>query len=115
MATPLSLGPARAQTPAPIRIGGDVLVPSLISAVKPVYPPGARNNQIQDSVVLQAVVGVDGRVISVQVDPSSVAGNIELIQTAMVAVRQWQYRPMALNGLPVEFSTTITVDFTLVD
>jgi len=28
------------------------------------------------------------------------------------AVRQWRYRPAMLNGQPIEFPTTITVNFT---
>jgi TonB family protein len=99
----------------PLRIGGDVLAPTLISAVNPVYPSRPRINHVEGSVVLQFIVGVDGRVISLQVDPSSGAGNLELIKAAMDAVRQWQYRPGTQNGIPVEFPTTITVDFKLVD
>ncbi len=35
-----------------------------------------------------------------------------LVQAAMEAVRQWRYRPATLNGQPIEFPTTITVNFT---
>jgi protein TonB len=36
-----------------------------------------------------------------------------LIKAAMDAVRQWQYQPTLLNGVPVQVVTTITVAFRL--
>jgi TonB family protein len=97
----------------PIRVGGNVSTPNLIFAPKPVYPPSARANQIQDFVVLQGVIGVDGTVVSLQVDPAQGSSNLALVASAIEAVRQWRYQPAFLNGQPVEFATTITVNFTL--
>jgi periplasmic protein TonB len=36
-----------------------------------------------------------------------------LAPAAMDAVRQWHYRPLLLNGEPVEVETSITVNFQL--
>ena len=36
-----------------------------------------------------------------------------LIQAALAAVGQWQYKPTLLNGQPVEVATQINVVFTL--
>ena len=36
-----------------------------------------------------------------------------LQQAAPDAVRQWRYRPYALNGQPVEVETTVNVVFSL--
>jgi TonB family protein len=102
--------------PRPKRIGGNISAPVLVSAPKPVYPAPARASAIQDVVQLQGVIGVDGSIVSLQVDKSRAgSANEELVQAAMDAVRQWRYTPALLNGVPVEFATTITVNFTLVD
>jgi TonB family protein len=36
-----------------------------------------------------------------------------LDQAAIAAVKQWQYEPLTLNGQPVEFILTVTVNFTI--
>jgi len=108
--------PALPVTPnGPTRVGGDVSAPSLIYAPKPVYPPTARARQIQDVVVLQAVISSSGSVASLQVDPEQSIGSVPLVQAAMDAVRQWRYEPATLNGVPIEFPITVTVNFTLSD
>jgi hypothetical protein len=40
-----------------------------------------------------------------------ISGHPLLVQAAIDAARQWRYQPTALNGAPVEVSTTITVTF----
>jgi len=35
------------------------------------------------------------------------------VQSALEAVKGWEYRPTMLNGEPVEVATTIDVNFTL--
>ncbi len=60
-------------------------------------------------VILEAVIGVDGKVTNAQVLRS-----IPLLdQAALDAVRQWQYTPTLLNGAPVPVIMTVTVTFTL--
>ena len=59
-----------------------------------------------------AVWATNGQVVSLQPDPSHGSGNFFLVQAAMEAARQWRYRPAFLNGQPIEFPTTITVNFT---
>ena len=88
----------------------------LISAPKPVYPVQARAAEAEGMVQLLGVIGVDGSVLSLQLDTSSPGtGNPDLVQAAIDAVRQWRYRPALLNGAPVEVQTTIRVSFMLVD
>ena len=43
-----------------------------------------------------------------------VGGHPLLIPAAQEAVQQWVYRPTLLNGDPVEVTTVIDVQFTLV-
>jgi len=95
----------------PVRIGGSITAPSLISQVKPQYPAAAQAQGIQGFVQLLGVVDANGQVVSLQPDPSHGSGNFAMVQAAMDAVRQWRYRPALLNGAPIEFPMAITVNF----
>jgi protein TonB len=93
----------------PVRVGGAITAPSLVSRVAPEYPNIAVNARVQGVVVLEAVVGRDGRVEEVKVLRS-----IPLLDAAAIAaVRQWRYSPLLLNGEPQRFVLTVTVGFSL--
>lgn len=77
----------------------------------PVYPPLARQARIQGTVVLRAIIAKDGSVENLEL----VSGHPMLVNAAMDAVMQWQYKPYVLNGAAVEVQTTINVNFSLVD
>jgi len=99
--------------PKRIRIGGEVQSPKIIEKIPPVYPAQAKAAGIQGTVILHAVIGMEGnplqlRVMNNQIDP-------ELARAAVEAVSQWRYRPTLLNGEPIEVDTTIKVNFTLAE
>jgi TonB family protein len=81
----------------------------LIHQVNPMYPPDAKKNHVQGSVVLRAFIGRDGIVQEVQV----IKGPEELTQAAIDAVKQWRYKPYYLNGEPRQVETSVIVNFTL--
>jgi protein TonB len=91
------------------RISSGVMQGLLIAKVTPVYPAGAKENGIQGTVVLHAIIGKDGHVVKVD----AISGPDELKDAALDAVRQWTYRPYLLNGEPTEVDTTIIVNFNL--
>jgi len=62
-------------------------------------------------VILEATVGTDGRVQDVKV----LRGHTLFDPSAIDAVRQWRYQPLLLNGIPVPFIATVTVQFNLVN
>ena len=82
---------------------------NLIEKVEPVYPPLAKQVRVQGKVKLQVVISKTGRVDSVNV----VSGHPLLVQAAMNAVRQWQYKPFLADGQPVAASTEVEVPFSL--
>ena len=97
--------------PSRVLQGGDIQAAKLINKIQPVYPAAAKAAGIQGTVILHAVVGMDGtplslRVMNSQVDP-------ELSRAAIEAVSKWRYTPTLLNGQPVEVDTTIVVNFKL--
>jgi len=98
--------------PAPrrIRVGGNVPAAYVISQVNPVYPEALQKQGIEGTVILRAVIGTGGQILSLSPFSDPVPA---LTKAAMDAVRQWKYTPTLLNGEPVEVVTTITVAFRL--
>ena len=58
-------------------------------------------------VVLHATISAKGSVKALRV----ISGPVSMQQAALDIVRQWTYRPYLLNNRPVEFETTIKIDF----
>jgi len=81
----------------------------LIHMIQPVYPPIAKTAHIEGTVELSAVIGTDGHVRDLRV----VSGHPLLRKAAIDAVRQWIYKPPALNGESVEIVAPIAVIFKL--
>ncbi|HCE03424.1 MAG TPA: energy transducer TonB, partial [Acidobacteria bacterium] len=93
----------------PVRVGGNVSPPTKTKDVAPIYPAVAQSARVSGVVILEAVIGVDGRVTDVKV-----LREVALLSDAAIAaVRQWEYTPTMLNGSPVPVIMTVTVNFTL--
>lgn len=101
--------PSSRPAPARIRIGASVEQASLIHQVTPMYPPDAKAAHVSGTVVLHAIIRKDGTVNILDV----VSGPPMLVQSAEDAVKQWQYKPLLLNGQAVEVETEINVVYTL--
>ena len=94
---------------APVRVGGNIKPPNKIKNVPPVYPPIAQSARVQGVVIIEATIGPDGKV-----KDARVLRSIPLLdQAALDAVRQWEFTPTLLNGVPVPVIMTVTVNFTL--
>jgi protein TonB len=93
----------------PLRVGGALNPPRKIVDVLPVYPPIALAARKEGVVILEAVIGEDGRVTDVKVLRSEPL----LDQAAIGAVRGWRFTPTTLGGVPVPVVMTVTVEFRL--
>jgi TonB family protein len=92
-----------------IRVGGQMPPPNKVKNVAPVYPPIAESSRVQGVVILEAIIGADGKV-----QDTRVLRSIPLLdQAALDAVKQWEFTPTLLNGAPVPIVMTVTVQFTL--
>jgi TonB family protein len=80
----------------------------LIRSVDPVYPPEAAAQNLEGPVVLQALIGRDGRVEDLKI----VRGYFVLGRAAIAAVQKWQFQPYMLNGHAAKAQTLLTVNFT---
>jgi protein TonB len=94
---------------APVRVGGNIKTPTKTKNVPPVYPPIAQSARVSGVVIIEATIGADGHV-----KDAKVLRSIPLLdQAALDAVKQWQFTPTLLNGVPVPVIMTVTVNFTL--
>jgi protein TonB len=94
---------------APVRVGGNIKAPQKVKHVNPVYPPIAQSARVQGVVIIEATIGPDGAV-----KDAKVLRSIPLLDAAALdAVKQWQFTPTLLNGVPVPVIMTVTVQFTL--
>jgi len=92
---------------AAVRVGGKIEPPIKMNDVAPVYPAIAQNAGVTGSVIIEATIGADGRIIDARVLRS-----IPLLdQAALDAVRQWEYKPTLLNGVAVPVIMTVTINF----
>ena len=92
----------------PFRPGGNVKDPVRIYYVEPAYPKAAIAAKIEGTVILEAVIGKDGKIKNVKIIKSL---NPLLDQTAVEAIRQWRYTPSTLAGRPIEILLTVIFNF----
>jgi protein TonB len=92
-----------------VRVSQGVTSGLLLKRVNPKYPPKARENGIQGTVVLHAVISKEGDVVDLTV----VSGDPLLAKSAIKAVKQWKYRPYLLEGKPIQVDTEVQVNYTL--
>jgi periplasmic protein TonB len=106
---PTGQSESASQQGAPVHVEQGVTRGLLIKRVNPKYPSKAREDGIQGTVVLRAVISKDGDIAELSV----VSGDPLLVKSATKAVKQWKYRPYLLGGKPVAVDTEIRVNFTL--
>jgi TonB family protein len=80
-----------------------------LKKVPPEYPVEAKAVGAQGAVVIAATISRDGHVTDVQV----LGGPVALQGAAADAVRKWVFKPLLIDGEPVEVETDVNVIFTL--
>jgi TonB family protein len=108
--------PAAANQPAQpvrVRMGGNIKQPMKVLDVRPIYPESMRAAGLEGVVPMEAIIGVDGGVLSVRVVSAQVAP--DFAAAATTAVKQWRFTPTLLNGVPVEVQMAVSVSFGLTD
>ena len=101
--------PAAPQPAAPLRVGGDISAPQKTKHVAPVYPAIAQSARVEGTVIIEATIDAEGRVSGARV----LRGHPLLDGEALAAVRQWEFTPTLLNGVPMPVIMTVTVNFQL--
>lgn len=83
--------------------------PRLLKETKPRYTESAMRQKIQGVVAMDAVVDADGKVIDTRVTRSL---HPELDEQALLALKQWQFRPGTRDGKPVSVLVAVEMTFT---
>ena len=102
------LTPQVIDAPGAFRVGGEVAPPVAVRRVEPLYPEAARRSGVRGSVVLQVLVGKDGRVKNAVVTKGL---RFDLDESALESIRKWQFKPATRNGEPVDAIFDITFSF----
>jgi outer membrane biosynthesis protein TonB len=99
--------PVRAtRTETVATVPGDVMMRLLVHRVDPVAAGASRSAKFHGRVLLNAVIGSDGSVQSVQ----PVNGPDPLARAAMEAVQWWRFRPYQVDGKAVQVATTLELN-----
>jgi TonB family protein len=93
----------------PSSSGKTVVSPKLISSSRPVYPPQARQSNLEGDVLIAAEIDATGRVISAK----ATAGSVYLRQAAIDAVWNWKYEPATIDGKPTSSQVSLRIQFRL--
>ena len=99
--------PKAVPTTEPVRVGGMVKEPKLVRMLPPIYPTLALRARVSGTVVLEATLTAQSAVEEIRL----VNGHPLLVQAAIDCVKQWQYEPTYLNGVPVPIILTAKVHF----
>jgi protein TonB len=91
-----------------VRVGGLIKTPQILKKVDPAYPELAKQARVSALIILEATVDATGRVQEVTI----LRGSPIFDEAAIEAVKQWQYRPLLLNGIPTPFVLSVTLKFT---
>jgi len=84
-------------------------LPELVSQVKPEYPQLARDAGVDGQVLVQALIGKDGKV-----KDTKVVKSIPMLDAAAVtAVKQFVFKPALANNKPVVVWVAVPVKFSL--
>lgn len=81
---------------------------NIVKQTSPAFPPAGKVKKGHElpPVVLAGTINKDGKVLRL----SAVGGDPHLIEPAIEAVRQWEYRPFVVDGVPTEVDTTFVLD-----
>jgi len=88
------------------QLGVEVIMPTPIRRITPVYPEKCKKEGIEGTVVLEIKIDEEGNVIDAKVLKSV---HPDLDNAAMEAIKKWKYEPVVKDGekVPVVFAVTI--------
>lgn len=99
--------PARRPCPNPA-VGGCIGPPVKTKDVRPIYPATLANAGLAGKVIIQGVIGTDGRMKEMRVVSSP---HPDLERAALDAVGQWEFTATTLNDRAIETRINVDVGF----
>ena len=85
-----------------------VTPPVQIASAQPVYPKKQRESGIAATVVVEGRVETDGLIKGLR---ALTPANPDFADATVDALRRWQFRPIQLDGVPVEMNVRVTAHF----
>jgi TonB family protein len=102
--------------PGPLEVrvpqGATIVPPSVIKKVETKYPSQSLNSVVQGPVVIEFIVGRDGRAHTPRI-----VGDIGAPMVAFAtleAVRQWQFSPATADGKPIDAPYRFTMNYKVI-
>lgn len=99
-----------ASTAEPLKVGGGISRPQILTKVNPTYSYGTREERIQGVSIVQVAIDETGRVTRPNLLHSL---HPQLDFAAFEAVREWKFEPAKLEGKPVAAYYVLTINFRL--
>jgi TonB family protein len=79
----------------------------VLKRVAPIYPAAAKERRIRGSLLVEAYVDKMGKVTNMKL----VSGPPIFRDAAFEAIKQWQFKPVVLDGQPISQKTQIRLEF----
>jgi TonB family protein len=89
------------------RVRSEEAAKHLVSSTPPIYPALARQGRISGDVLLEIAVAPDGKTRVRHV----ISGHPLLVDSAVIAVSGWRFRPFFIDGKPATVVTVLIVPF----
>lgn len=108
--------PATGSTPRPARSSAATRTPAsrgaeLLAHAQPNYPVEQRRRGVEGSVTLRIAVDANG--VPTDIGYASRSGSQELDRAALLAARDWRFRPATRSGQAVPSTVEVPVNFRL--
>lgn len=104
----LPIEPTKPPSPTATPPPAHEVPPTILTVVKPLYPPVARQARIGGLVILRVLVSETGQPVEIEVVRPGKAG---LTEAAVAAVRKWTFTPARKGDIPVRAWTTVPIPF----
>jgi TonB family protein len=89
-----------------VQIPEELAAKNLIDKIQPIYPPGAMDENVQGTVVLDVLISRSGIIKEVKVR----SGPKKLAEAALEVVKKWRYKPFAVdNGMHLSLEPNETL------
>ncbi len=115
-ASPKPVAQSGTPTQAPIiaRVGQEGVEPPVFTKrVSPEYPKRAIKIKLQGFVILEAILRKTGEVDDVHVLRGLGKGKFGFEESAITALKKWEFQPGKVDGVPSDVRMTLKIDFVL--
>jgi len=92
-----------------VKASGGPILDKAIKKVEPDYPPIAKAAGAEGKVMVNITTSEEGKVIGAEITE----GHPLLRDSVLQAVKQWEFKPTELSGVPVKVVAVLTFDFKL--